>query len=378
MPDNPRLDSSLITHHSSLKIGLLAADLTHAHGWAHYSLSLIQALRRAGVELTVIAARNSPPLDGIDVLPILPNVDPFDGGMLAGQLRALPRARAALRGCHLIHALIEPYAPLAALVAGSRPLILTGHGSYVLAARQRRFPVSAIYAQAYRRALMVCVSHYTARRLEAALPGVQTTVVNNGVDFDRFAGISHTGGGGVLAVGAVKARKGTFELVRAMNNVPDVRCTIVGSLTLEPDYVAYVRAEIDRLGLRDRVILTGRVSDADLMRHYADADVFALPSLNVGWKFEGYGLALLEAGAAGLPVIGTTDCGAEDAVVDGETGFLVPQTDLETGLAAAITRLLGNPALAARMGAAGRERARTQTWDRAAGEMIALYKNAFD
>jgi glycosyltransferase involved in cell wall biosynthesis len=389
MTDQPLTDSSLITHHSSLSIGVLAADLTHKDGWAHYSLSLIQALRRAGVEITVIAARSSPPLDGVKVLPILPTVDPFERGMLANQLRALPQARAALRGCTLIHALIEPYAPLAALIAGRigrrRPLVVTGHGSYVLAARQRRFPASAIYGWAYRRATMVCVSRYTARALERALPGIRAAVVNNGVDFERFAGIRHVGGAGmtsnVLSVGAVKARKGTLELVRAMGRVreriPNARCTIVGSLTAEPDYAAQVSAEIERLGVSDRVRLTGRIADADLMRCYAEADVFALPSRNVGWKFEGYGLALLEASAAGLPVIGTTDCGAEDAVIDDMTGLLIPQVDLENRLAEAITTLLTDRDLAARLGAAGRAHARTQTWDHVAAQMIQVYKSAF-
>ncbi len=380
MSDDSRSDSVLSPHSSVLKIGLLAADLTQAHGWAHYSLSLIQALRRAGVEITVITARNSPPLDDLPALPLLPNVDPMEGGMLAGQLRVLPQVRAALRGCDLIHALIEPYAPLAAWIAGRRPLVVTGHGSYVLTAGQRGFPVGSLYAWAFRRARMVCVSRYTARRVETALSGVKTAVVNNGVDFERFAGIEHIGGSGVLSVGAVKERKGTLELVRAMASVrerlPDARCTIVGSLTLEPDYAAAVRTEIDRLGLRDSVTLTGRVPDADLLRHYAEADVFTLPSLNVGWKFEGYGLALLEASAAGLPVVGTSDCGAEDAVADGVTGALVPQTNLAAGLADALTRLLTDHDLAARMGKAGRERARAQTWDRAAEQMIALYNHA--
>ncbi|MFN8452076.1 MAG: glycosyltransferase family 4 protein [Anaerolineae bacterium] len=313
------------------------------------------------------------------MLPILPSVDPLEAGMIAGQFRALPRARAALRPCHLIHAMIEPYAPLAAVIAGRRPLVVTGHGSYVLAAQRRRFPVSVIYERAYRRAHMVCVSRYTARALEAALPGIETTVVNNGVDFERFAGIEHVGSGGILAVGAVKARKGIVELVRAMarlrEHFPDARCTIVGSLTQEPDYVAHVRDEIDRLKLRDRVTLTGRIPDDELMRQYAAADVFALPSLNIGWKFEGYGLALLEASAAGLPVIGTTNCGAEDAVISGTTGLLVPQTDLENGLADAVARLLSDPDLAARLGAAGRAHAREQTWDSVAAEMIGVYKS---
>ncbi len=373
---NTAPDSSLITHHSLLKVGLLTASLTDTSGWSHYSLSLVQALVRAGISITVIAPRNSPPMDGVTVLPILPTVEPLQSGLLIGQMLGLPQARAALRGCILIHAAIEPYAPLAALIAGSRPLIVTGHGSYVLAAKRRNFPVNRIYAWAYRKSQMVCVSHYTARAVEAALPGIRTTVINNGVDFERFANIQHIGGGGVLSVGGVKARKGTLELVQAMAHVSDARCTIVGSLTGESNYAERVQAEIERLGLQNRVTLAGRIADADLMRLYAEADVFALPSLNVGWKFEGYGLATLEASAAGLPVIGTRDCGAEDAILDGVTGFSIPQTDLAHGLADAINRLLQDRALAEQMGAAGRDHAHLQTWNHVAGQMIALYKRA--
>ena len=246
----------------------------------------------------------------------------------------------------------------------------------MLTAQRRRFPVGALYGWAYRRALMVCVSHYTARAAESATPGIKTRVINNGVDFERFGAVEHVGGGGVLTVGAVKARKGVIELVRALAQVPDARCTIVGSLTIEPAYVARLRDEIARLGLGDRVILTGRVADADLLAYYAQADLFVMASLNVGWKFEGFGLTLLEASAAGLPVIGTRDCGAEDAVIEGETGLLVGQSDLEPDLAAAIRDLLANPARAAQMGAAGREYARGQTWDRVAAQMIGLYKSA--
>jgi phosphatidyl-myo-inositol dimannoside synthase len=368
---------------TDLHIGLLAADLTHKHGWAHYSLSLVQALVRAGVRVTVVAARNSPAnasgLEGVEVLPILPSLDPLEGGMIAGMLKALPQVRAALKECNVIHAAVEPYAPLGAAVASGRPLVVTGHGSYVLTSEQRRFPVNALYAWAYRRGLMVCVSHYTERRAKQALPGIRTAVVNNGVDFEHFGAVAHVGGAGVLCVGAVKARKGTLELVRAMAQVPGfrlARCVIVGSVDTEPDYVEQVRGEIARLGLGERVRLAGRVSEAELLRYYAEADVYALASPKIDWKFEGYGLSLLEASAAGLPVIGTTDCGAEDAVVDGVTGLLVAQNDLARGLPDAINRLLGDRALAASMGAAGREHARAQTWDHVASEMITLYKAA--
>ena len=57
-----------------MHVGLLTSDLSHRHGWAHYSLSLIQALRRRGVELTVIATHDSPDVEGLSVHKLLPSV----------------------------------------------------------------------------------------------------------------------------------------------------------------------------------------------------------------------------------------------------------------------------------------------------------------
>lgn len=365
----------------SLHLGLLAADLTHQHGWAHYSLSLLQALRRAGVRVTVVAARNSPAIDGADVLPLLPTVEPIAAKMPLRLAQVARQTRHALAGCDLIHSAIEPYAPLAAWAAGSRPLVITGHGSYVRIGNVYRFPVRLAYEWAFRRALLVCVSRYTAKQAHTAVPGVRVEVVPNGIDVERFAAITHDDNRHpptVLTVGAVKARKGTLALVRAMKTVtgaiPDSRCLIVGSLDMEPSYVAQVRAEIERLSLHDSVSLLGRVSNETLLNCYREADVFAMPSLNVGWKFEGYGLSLMEASAAGLPVIGSRDCGAEDAVNDGVTGLLVSQQQVDVELPQALVRLLSDRALARRMGEAGRVWARQHTWDRVAQQMIGIYR----
>jgi glycosyltransferase involved in cell wall biosynthesis len=97
--------------------------------------------------------------------------------------------------------------------------------------------------------------------------------------------------------------------------------------------------------------------------------------MNAGGKFEGFGLTHLEASAAGLPVIGTTDCGAEDAIVDGVTGLLVSQSAVTAALPGAIINLLTDPVRAKQMGAAGQERAQTQTWNRVAQRMIEVYEN---
>jgi glycosyltransferase involved in cell wall biosynthesis len=363
-------------------VGYLGADLTHRHGWAHYSLSLLLALRRAGVHITVVAAHNSPEVDEVTVLPILPTVDPLEPRMLASQIRAMPSVRRAFAACDLIHSAVELYAPLAALAASSRPLIITGHGSYVRLSRERRFPISSIYESAFRRSLLVCVSHYTAQQAQMAMPGIRTTVVNNGIDLGRFVHLPSLERQNrvptVLSVGAIKARKGTFALVRAIKKVretiPNVECILIGSLKAEPQYAAQVQTEIDRLQLNDCVHLLGHVPDDVLLGWYSAADVFALPSLNVDWKFEGYGLALMEASAAGLPVIGTTNCGAEDAIDDGVTGLLVSQENIEAELPQAIIHLLADSALAQRMGEAGRARAQQQTWDHVAQKMITVYE----
>jgi phosphatidylinositol alpha-1,6-mannosyltransferase len=108
---------------------------------------------------------------------------------------------------------------------------------------------------------------------------------------------------------------------------------------------------------------------------YQHADVFALPSLTVGEKFEGFGLVFLEASACGLPVIGTTGSGVAEAVRDGETGLLVPQNDVPA-LADAITRVLTDADLRARLGTAGRAYAETQDWAQVAARVVTVYRRA--
>ncbi|MCB9453822.1 MAG: glycosyltransferase family 4 protein [Anaerolineaceae bacterium] len=364
-----------------MRLGFLTSDLQHGHGWGHYSLSLIRALRAEGAEMTVVAAHNTPDDSDFPVLPLLPAVSPRDRFFLPRLSFAAGRVRDALKDCDVIHSHIEPYAPLAVWLAGERPLFITGHGSYVRLPQTRRWPVGTIYRRSFAAGTMVCVSHYTESVARALMPGLRTVVVNNGVDIERFAHLppldTPQRGPTVLAVGGVKARKGTLELVRAMavirRTLPEAQCVILGGQTAEPAYTEQVQAEIAALGLTDCVHLPGHVPEHTLKAWYGAADVFALPSMNDGWKFEGYGLVHLEASAAGLPVIGTTGCGAEDAVEDGVTGLLIPQDTIATALPKALLRLLHDPALARRMGAAGRERAARQTWTHVARRMLVVY-----
>ncbi|MBZ0300705.1 MAG: glycosyltransferase, partial [Anaerolineae bacterium] len=289
-----------------MHLGLLAADLTHTHGWAHYSLSLVQALRRAGVRLTVVASRSSPDVPGIELHRLLPDTNPMEKYMLLRSLRQAPAVGRLLHECDLVHALIEPYAPVGAWVAAGRPFLLTAHGSYIDLLLRRRPPAGSLYHWSFRRARpIVCVSHYTAGVIRGLLPDVPVTVIQNAIDPVRFVDLPRNAvvkqGPTVLSVGAVKLRKGTLELVRTMARVrgaiSDVQCVIIGSLDAEPGYTQQVQAEIQLLGLTGCVHLLGHVPEATKLAWYGTADVFALPSLHVGRKFEGFGLTYLEASA---------------------------------------------------------------------------------
>jgi len=365
----------------SMKIGLLTSELGYHNGWAHYSYSLIRALQQQGIEVVVMAAHNADFVPDVDVHTSLPTVTPPDRGTLLRMIRVMPRLRHLFHDCDVIHSTVEIYAPLAAAVAGTRPFFITLHGSYANMPRMRRWPVSWLYQWAFQQGHLVCVSEYTARVARSVVPDAKTLVVNNGVDSRRFAHLpiktSIPQSPLIISVGGVKFRKGTIPLIRAIAEAravwPQIRCAIIGGVGAEPHYVQHTYQVIEQLALQDHVQLTGFVDDATLMDYFEEASLFVLPALNAGWKFEGFGLAYLEAGAAGLPVIGTRDCGAEEAIDEGVTGLLVQQQNHEQELPQAILTILAQPDLAAQMGTAGRHKAQRQSWQNVAQEMQTIY-----
>lgn len=364
-----------------MKLGIITAEVEPTNGWSHLSLNLIKALRQLGVDLRVVAAKGVPEVDAA----ILPRLVASERAILLKQCLALPRVRQVLRDCDLIHTLVEPFAPLGMSVAGKRPHVLTVCGTYASLPLMRRFPVGALYRRAFESASTVAISRYTQQVLLRAAPQTRSSVIVLGVD---AAGLVKSAadaqpfpkrGPVILFVGAVKARKGAVQLVEAIAHVrerhPAVQCVIAGSLKAEPDYVAHLRAEIVRLNLEETVLLPGHISHEDLMRWYRTADLFCVPSMNDGWRFEGFGQVHLEAGAFGIPAIGTRECGASDAIDEGETGLLVSQASIEAELPEAILKLLDDPVLRARMGEANRRKAERTTWEHVAAQYAAHYEN---
>ena len=361
--------------------------LSDSGGYGRYSRELVRHVKRAGVESIILASEDSPrDFDGIPIDRCLPNLVPgpldamHDARCIAAScMRLLGKAQ----GVDLVHCLVEPYVPAAWFLAGRKPWIVSGVGSYLVLPLLKGSSPSRVARWVFKTALtqadrIVCISRYTERRLQTRMPELQQLeVLNLGVDADHFTPATNIRSSQtIVSVGALKPRKGYEFAIRAFSQVaplfPDARYVIVGR-TSNQDYRNSLQALIKSCGVADRVTTLEHVTDAELRDLYRSARMFVLPSINEGPFFEGFGLVHLEAAAAGLPCIGTLECGAEDAIVHGSTGFLVPQMD-SGALAECMLTLLSDPATAERMGSAARAFALEHTWRAVAERMVGMYR----
>lgn len=225
-------------------------------------------------------------------------------------------------------------------------------------------------------AAVTAISRYTAGLLtQLDLYHGPVTLLSPGVEVDRFAGgdgaafrARHELGDGpiLLTVGRLMRRKGHDRVLaglrRICEQVPGCRYVIAGSGPEE----ARLRALAAELDLGSSVRFLGAVPRSEVPDCLAAGDVFVHPNRSLAnGDVEGFGIVFLEAGAAGLPVIGGDSGGATEAVQHGVTGYLVDGEDVDE-IVARCVELLRDPALRQRMGAAGREWAARFTWDAAA------------
>jgi glycosyltransferase involved in cell wall biosynthesis len=211
----------------------------------------------------------------------------------------------------------------------------------------------------------------------AMLRGRELSVIPSVVDLDWFRpgldasdlrGDLRLEGKRVLAfTGRLVPHKGVDVILQALTRLPeDVVLVVIGAGPRLPSLVGLAR----RLGVAPRVKFCPFVTDDDLPRYLAMADVFVFPSQN---RLEGFGLAVAEAMAAGLPVVIADMPGVREVIEPGKEGLLAEPL-LADDLAAKIRILLDDPALARRMGAAGRKRAEERYGlATVAGQLLSLY-----
>jgi phosphatidylinositol alpha-1,6-mannosyltransferase len=160
----------------------------------------------------------------------------------------------------------------------------------------------------------------------------------------------------IVSVGRLVHRKGQDRLIEALpkvlESIPDAALVLVG----EGPHRKHLDGLVNKYDLSGNVFFIGRINFAELPNYIGMGDVFAMPSRSrlFGLEVEGLGIVYLEASSCGLPVIGGSSGGAPDAVLDGETGYVVDGNDL-TAISTQIVRLLSDEKLRKEMGERGRK-----------------------
>lgn len=259
------------------------------------------------------------------------------------------------QGLERIHAHYATHPALAAWVINrltGLPFTFTAHAHDIQVDR-------AMLAEKARAAdFVVTISEHNRRLLGGWLPGVRVEVVRCGVDPDRFEAVPLRAPGPpgrlrLACVGSLEPYKGHAVLLEALARI-DPRLDVVAELAGDgPARAALERAAIG-LDVAHRVRFLGPLARPDVDALLARSDAFVLPSVvTPSGKCEGLPVAIMEAMAAGLPVVASAISGVPELVRHEDTGLLVEQRDPD-GLAAAIQRLAADPGLRRRLGRRGR------------------------
>ncbi len=362
-----------------MKIGLVCPYIYPENGGvAQHVRHLYENLRLRGHDVRIITASHGPQRasEG-DILRIGVGFSvPLNGSM--GTLTFSPRYISQVRELlererfDVLH-LHEPFVPFLSLflLRESRSVnIATFHAyagfspSYELGSRVMKAHAARLHGR-------IAVSAAARHFIDRFFPG-DYKVIPNGVDIPRFEGavpISRWQDGtpNVLFVGRHEPRKGLIDLLKAHRILRrtgyESRLLVVGSGPQEREARRYVATR----GLK-AVAFLGRVTDAEKAQLFRTADIFCSPATGG----ESFGIVLLEAMAAGAPIVASDIHGYKGVVRRGREGLLVPPHEPKE-LATAIARLLDDPALRAEMSTAGRLRAEEFSWPRVTAKVEDYY-----
>ncbi|HEY1332296.1 MAG TPA: glycosyltransferase family 4 protein [Actinomycetota bacterium] len=343
---------------------------THVRG-------LAARLRERGHETLVLAPGRSPAEDPGVVVVARPIAIPFNGSVapIGPNPRSRPRIAHALEAFRpdVVH-VHEPFAPSCSMFAAQvspAPVVATFH-AYADRSALLRLATPLLRRVWDRLTVRLAVSNAAASFVRTRFSdGLR--IVPNGVAVERFQGVAPARvppGKHLLFVNRLERRKGfafaveTFE--RLARELPDVYLLVVGD---GPE-----RGVVDRVddAARARLLMFGAVSNAELPPYYAAGDVFLAPAIGN----ESFGIVLVEAMAAGLPVVGSDIPGYREVVRDNVEGLLTEPGNVR-GLVAAARKLFEDRPLAGAIREAALKRARRFSWATVVDEVEAAYREAY-
>ncbi len=240
------------------------------------------------------------------------------------------------------------------MIAGLRgvPVVLHVHGARFDAFLDGLSPLTLFIARfiARRADRVVVLSHEWENKLAARLPGASLSVIENGVSIPVRASPEKTSSEIIiLFLGNLCQRKGVWDLLACAGRLPPAaRLVLIGGEE-DPGIAEKIREQIARDGTQDRVQLTGPLTGDAKFAWLYRADIFVLPS-----HAEGVPISMLEAAAAGLPLVVTPVGGIPSVLSDEKHALFVKPGDRDA-LCSAITRLIGDPELRQRLGHAAKD-----------------------
>ena len=353
-----------------LRIGIVSPySLTVPGGVQQQVLGLARSLRAKGHEVRVLGPCDGPPPDAF-VTPLGNSLPTAVNGSIAP---LAPDASAALRTIRAlndeafdvvhVHEPLVPGPSLTALLVKMAPVVATFHSAgesaaYRTFSRQLKWVASRID-------IRVAVSK-DAVELAQRYIGGEYEVLFNGIELGDYSSPSTTPReNAIFFIGRHEERKGLSTLLEALSKLPpDVR------LWIASDGPQTAELKI-RFGSDSRIEWLGRISDSEKISRMSRASVFCAPSLHG----ESFGVVLLEAMAAGTPVVASNLGGYRNVATNDETALLV-ETGNVASLALALARVLVDPRLAARLTANGREHAQSFSMDALADRYIEMYERA--
>ena len=353
-----------------LRIGIVSPySLTVPGGVQQQVLGLARSLRAKGHEVRVLGPCDGPPPDAF-VTPLGNSLPTAVNGSIAP---LAPDASAALRTIRAlndeafdvvhVHEPLVPGPSLTALLVKMAPVVATFHSAgesaaYRTFSRQLKWVASRID-------IRVAVSK-DAVELAQRYIGGDYEILFNGIELGDYSSPSTTPReNAIFFIGRHEERKGLSILLVAVSKLPpDVRVWIAS----DGPQTAELKT---RFASDSRIEWLGRISDSEKISRMSRASVFCAPSLHG----ESFGVVLLEAMAAGTPVVASNLDGYRNVATDDETALLV-ETGNVAGLASALARVLVDPRLAARLTANGREHAQRFSMDALADRYIEMYERA--
>jgi phosphatidyl-myo-inositol dimannoside synthase len=362
-----------------MKVAYITSTVSPDSGIGNFSYHLIRSLQSLVIATVIVSTKEQ--LTHFESHKILPDPATMNPKNLVGSVTQIIKL---IKGCDIVHCLDERYLAPAGIAAflTRKSLVVHSIGTYSIALCSKsalKYLYRLLFKHAYS---VICISNFTQKVLQQYVKPCNSAVIFPGVAeeyFESVEALQTTSGKApkkILSVGAVKGRKGydisLSAFARVRKNIHNLTYHIVGEIQ-SANYYAMLNRIVKEEKMENDVAFLGKVGWTDLIGWYRDCDIFLLTPRYIDDNFEGFGLVFLEAGASGKPVIASASGGISDAVMDRNTGILVPENDVDA-TSHALEELLCNNELRQTLSVNGYARAKEFSWDRTAIQIVQIYE----